>query len=90
LSEDMSGGPAGHADLLTVLAALLHAGTPLTADQLASALDWPADRVMDALRLAEKHPDLADPVALEYSSGRYSVVARTERLTPEQLGRLTQ
>jgi hypothetical protein len=90
LSEDMSGGPVGHADMLTVLAALLHAGVPLTVDKLAGALDWPADRVLDALHLAEKHPDLADPTALEHASGRYAVVARTERLTPEQLGRLTQ
>jgi hypothetical protein len=91
LSEDMSGGPAGHADMLTVLAALLVAGVPLTVDQLADALDWPADRVTDALRLAEKHPDLADPVTLEYTEpGRYAITARTERLTAQQLERLTQ
>jgi hypothetical protein len=87
LSDDMSGGPAELAtgDALTVLAALVHAGTPLPADRLAAALDWPADRVTDALRDAGQHPDLADPVALRRTAdGEYTVTARPERLTASQ------
>jgi hypothetical protein len=89
LSEDMSGGPdAG--DALTVLAALVHAVTPRTAEQLAAALDWPLERVGDALRDAEKHPELADPVALVYTaSGACTVTAKPDRLTAAQRERVT-
>jgi hypothetical protein len=50
LSADMAGGPGMFSDALTVLAALTYVGAPLTADQLAAALDWPPERVTDALR----------------------------------------
>jgi len=84
LSEDMSGGP-DVGDALTVLAALVHAVTPRTAEQLAVALDWPLERVTNALRDAEKHPDLADPVALACTdSGAYTVSAKLDRLTAAQ------
>lgn len=53
LSDDMSGGQEAMDDALTVLAALRHAGAPRTEDQLATALDWPRDRVADALHCAE-------------------------------------
>ncbi|MFC8126806.1 MarR family transcriptional regulator [Streptomyces sp. NPDC057302] len=49
LSDDMSGGTRTVDDALTVLAALRHAGTPLTEDHLATALGWPLNRVTDAL-----------------------------------------
>lgn len=56
LSDDMNGDMSGSSgavdDALTVLAALHHAGAPLPADRLATALGWPTDRVTDALRHA--------------------------------------
>lgn len=87
LGDDMAGGPSAAAfgDLLTVLAALLHAGRPCAADELAAALDWSPDRVTAALRDAERHPDVTDPVVLQrIPDGGYTVAARTERLTPAQ------
>ncbi|WP_269756647.1 GbsR/MarR family transcriptional regulator [Amycolatopsis aidingensis] len=87
LSEDMSGGPslAAGQDALTVLAALLHAGTPLTVDQLETALGWPADRVTDALRDAERHPEATDPIVLgRTDSGACTIGARSDRLSAAQ------
>ncbi|HTN85795.1 MAG TPA: MarR family transcriptional regulator [Sorangium sp.] len=93
LSDDMAGGPteAAVGDALTVLAALVHAGAPLTVQQLATALGWPPDRVTSALRDAERHPDVADPVALRCPApGTYTVVARLDRLTAAQREALGQ
>ncbi|MEU5028669.1 GbsR/MarR family transcriptional regulator [Streptomyces milbemycinicus] len=87
LSDNMSGGPdtALAADVLTVLAALVHTGAPLTAEQLATALDWPPDRLADALRAAEEQPDVTCPVALRRTAAdTYAVAARPEWLTPPQ------
>jgi DNA-binding transcriptional ArsR family regulator len=87
LSEDMAGGPteAAVGDALTVLAALVHAGAPLTVDQLATALGWPSDRVTSALHDAERRPDVSDPVALRRAgSGAYTITARPDRLTATQ------
>jgi hypothetical protein len=86
LSDDMAGGPTAAAfdDTLTVLAALVHTGGPLTTDQFAVALDWPPDRVTDALHIAEQHPDITDPVALQCEAGGYTITARPDRLTPTQ------
>jgi hypothetical protein len=87
LSDDMAGGPTAALfdDTLTVLAALVHAGAPLTADQLVTALDWPPDRVTNALHDAERHPDITDPVALRRTAaGTYTIEARPDRLTPTQ------
>ncbi|MFG2503689.1 helix-turn-helix domain-containing protein [Streptomyces sp. NPDC048441] len=52
LSDDMSGGAGAVDDALTVLAALWHAGAPLTEGRLATALNWPPDRVTAALHQA--------------------------------------
>jgi Helix-turn-helix domain/MarR family len=54
LAVDMTGGPdqAAAGDALTVLAALLHAGAPLTAIELAAGLGWAPDRARAALRCA--------------------------------------
>jgi hypothetical protein len=54
LSEDMSGG-AGFQDCLAVLAGLWKADHQLDADELATALGWPVDRVVDALDYAVKN-----------------------------------
>ena len=72
-------------DALTVLAALVHSAEPLTPHELATALDWSLDRVADALRAAEDHPEIADPVALlRTQAGAYTVIARPDRLTTAQ------
>lgn len=78
-------------DALTVLAALVHAGRPLQADELAAALGWARERLADALRGTEERPDMADPVALSRTeTGAYTVVARAERLTTVQRAALVE
>lgn len=87
LSADMVSGftAAIAGDALTALAALVHAGRPLSEDELAGALGWTRERLADALRGAEERPDMADPVALSRTeTGAYTVVARAERLTTVQ------
>jgi DNA-binding transcriptional ArsR family regulator len=87
LSEDMAGGPTDAAveDALTVLAALVHAAAPRTADQLAAALGWPPDRVAGALHDAERRRDLAGPVAVRrVPPGAYTVLACPDHLTDAQ------
>jgi DNA-binding MarR family transcriptional regulator len=53
LSEDMSGG-AGFQDCLSVLAVLWKADRPLSSEELAGTLDWPVERVTDAVDYAVK------------------------------------
>lgn len=93
LGRDMIGGPvdiAAGEHVLTVIAALVHAATPLTPKQLATALDWPLGQVNSALRDADRHPDLTDPVAVHRDeSGACYVVARSDRLTTAQRQRLS-
>ncbi|MFC6886156.1 GbsR/MarR family transcriptional regulator, partial [Actinomadura yumaensis] len=91
LGEDMSGGPsiAAGGDALTVMAALVHARAPLTADRLAGALGWSADRVAGALEDAARHPESLDPLTLRRSGvGAYEAVAVPGRLTAAQRDRL--
>jgi hypothetical protein len=72
-------------DALTVLAALVHAAEPLTPCELAAALDWSQERVAAALRDAEDHPEIADPVALRRTpTGACTVIGRPDRLTSAQ------
>lgn len=54
----------GEADTLVLLAALAHARTPLSVDDLAGTLGWPLGRVEAALGHAVQHPGLAGPMAL--------------------------
>ncbi|MFJ6571439.1 MarR family transcriptional regulator [Streptomyces sp. NPDC091292] len=91
LSDDMAGGTtaAVFSDALTVLAALTHAalaGAPaLTAHRIAAALNWDENRVTDALREIERHPDLSDPLTLHRTGpGGYTVTVRPDRLTSAQ------
>ncbi|WP_084464276.1 MarR family transcriptional regulator [Microtetraspora fusca] len=87
LSANMVGGPgrAAVSDMLTVLAALVHAGEPLTVAQLSTALGWHPDRVTSALRGAERHPEVCDPVTVRaVESGTYSITAGGHRLTTAQ------
>ncbi len=66
----------GEADTLVLLAALAHARTPLSVDDLARTLGWPLGRVEAALGHAVQHPELAGPMALR------RVPAETFTLTP--------
>jgi len=87
LSVDMSGGPTTAAadDAMTIFAALAHAASPLTADQLATALDWPLDRVAKALADAESYSAFTDPISLGRPTPEtYSLAATPGRLTPTQ------
>ncbi|WP_228838915.1 GbsR/MarR family transcriptional regulator [Nocardia amamiensis] len=88
LSEQMSGSTFGETvvyDALTVVAALVHAGRPLTLGALAGALDWPRDRATAALDAIERQPAIADPLALRASGPEtYTCTTRPDRLSPAQ------
>lgn len=87
LADDMVGGTAAvaHDDALTVLAALVHASMPLTVGQLAAALDWPSERVSSALHDVKQHPNITDPIVLQYvTSGAYTIAANPDRLNDTQ------
>ncbi|GII04057.1 GbsR/MarR family transcriptional regulator [Planobispora takensis] len=93
ISDHMDDGGLGRtaeADTLTVIAALVHAARPLTADDLAAALDWPAQRVAGALDVLGGRPVLSDPLAVErLGDGAYVVTPRPDRLSPAQREALT-
>ncbi|WP_158886025.1 MarR family transcriptional regulator [Amycolatopsis anabasis] len=88
LSEQMSGSTLTETavyDALTVLAALVHAGRPLTLDTLATALGWPRDRTTDALETIQRRPSIADPLALRpVGPETYILTPRPDRLSPAQ------
>jgi hypothetical protein len=72
-------------DALTVLAALVHAGRPLTLGTLATALDWPRDRAAAALDAIHHQPAIADPLVLRASGPEtYDLTTRPDRLSPAQ------
>ncbi|MEV4534196.1 helix-turn-helix domain-containing protein [Asanoa sp. NPDC049518] len=85
LGDDMSGGPsdAAVADVVTVTAALVHAGVALTPATLSAALDWPGTRVDTALHDAVRRADLTGPVVIrrERDSGYRAIprLTRTQR-----------
>ncbi|MDG4833906.1 helix-turn-helix domain-containing protein [Solwaraspora sp. WMMD1047] len=88
LSRQMSGSmlaePVVH-DALTVLAALVHAGRPLTLTTLATALDWPRDRLTAALDAIHLHPAIADPLVLRTIAPQtYTITTGPDRLSPAQ------
>ncbi|MFI7061433.1 MarR family transcriptional regulator [Kribbella sp. NPDC050124] len=92
LGEDMAGGPAFEVidDAFTVVAALLHATRPLTAEELTTALGWPPARVTDALVNAAKYAEYTDPVVLDQpTSDTYTAVPTPTRLSPDQLAALS-
>lgn len=88
LSEHMSGSTLADTvvyDALTVLAALVHAGRPLTLGTLATALDWSRDRTTAALNAIQHQPAIADPLALQaIEPDTYTLTARPDRLNPAQ------
>ncbi|MGW1339648.1 MarR family transcriptional regulator [Kribbella sp. NPDC002412] len=92
LGEDMAGGPAFEVidDAFTVLAALLHAPRPLTADELAGALGWAPERITEALLNATKYAEYTDPVVLDQPTpDTYTAVPTPTRLSPDQLAALS-
>jgi len=92
LGEDMSGGPGFEVidGAFTVLAALLHAARPRTADQLATALNWPPARIAEALANATKYADYSDPVVLDQPTpDTCQAIPNPTRLTPAQLHALS-
>lgn len=93
LYADMVGGhtSAIAGDGLTVLAALVHAGRPMSGDELADALGWSGDRLANAIRGAAERPDVTDPVVLSRTeTGAHTVAARPERLTTVQRAALVR
>lgn len=88
LSEQMSGSTLTETvayDALTVVAALVHAGRPVALDPLATALDWPRDRVTAALDALHRQPAIADPLALRaLGPETYTLTARADRLSAAQ------
>ncbi|GII63056.1 hypothetical protein Skr01_31410 [Sphaerisporangium krabiense] len=86
ISEQMGGvtGTAGR-DALTVLAALVYAGRPLTVEDLAAALGWPRERAAAALDMAEHRPDVTGPLVLRRAGpGTYTVSPGEDRLSAAQ------
>jgi DNA-binding transcriptional regulator GbsR (MarR family) len=72
-------------DALTVLAALVYAGRPLTVGTLATALDWSPDRAAAALDAVQRQPAIADPLALRVIADQtYTLTTRPDRLSPAQ------
>jgi hypothetical protein len=88
LSEQMGGSTLAEAagyDALTVVAALVHAGRPLTRDALATALGWPGERTEAALDVLRRQPALADPLVLRPGeAGTFALTPRPDRLSPAQ------
>ena len=72
-------------DALTVVAALIHVGRPLTFDTLAAALDWTPDRTSAALDAIQRRPAITDPLVLRTTGAKtYALTARPDRLSPAQ------
>ncbi|WBQ03543.1 GbsR/MarR family transcriptional regulator [Kribbella sp. CA-293567] len=91
LSDDMSGegpDPEVAQDVAVILAALVHAARPLTSAQLATALDWPADRTTTALSTAKSYELFTDPLTVRTVAPDTYVVTVT-RLTEAQRHALT-
>ncbi|MEV4799299.1 MarR family transcriptional regulator [Nonomuraea sp. NPDC049421] len=96
ISHHMDGDDQQHhdsrqaSDAMTVVAALVHAARPLTADALAKALGWPVQRAADALDVAGRRPELSWPLVLGRPGlGTYAVEAAPDRLSAAQRAALT-
>jgi hypothetical protein len=93
ISEEMTGGldPQLVGDVLTLIAALVHAGEPCTPDLLAAALGWDAQRLAAALELVQRRADIGDPVAIHALPGGAFVTAANEhRLSAAQRAALDE
>lgn len=77
--------PADLVDALTALTALARCALPLVAEELATALAWPVDRMAAALGHAADHPALGGPMALRRLPGEsWTVTARLDLLSAGQ------
>lgn len=78
-------GQDRRADALTVLTALATARAPLSADQLARALEWHLPRTAAAIAAAQDNPDLGGPLALRrIPPETWTVTPRLDILTGAQ------
>lgn len=87
LSAEMAGGPSLAAldDGVTLLSALLHAGSPRAEAELAATLGWDVERVATAARCALEHPRLGGPVVLvRGADGRLTAGVDPDRLDAVQ------
>lgn len=72
-------------DALTVVAALAHAGRPVTLGDLATALGWPRDRARAAVEVVQGRPAITDPLVLRVAETEtYCLAVRDDRLSPAQ------
>lgn len=91
LTEQISGSDLADPaldDAMTLLAALVCAGRPLTADELTAALGWAPERTVAALAAMEDRPTMTDPLSVQRSGERYLVRPRPDRLSVDQQGAL--
>ncbi|MFJ2377042.1 hypothetical protein ACIOZL_30490 [Streptomyces sp. NPDC087769] len=79
--------PAGaDHDALTVVTALAHADSPLTADGLAAALSWTRRRTDAAPDHARAHPDTGGALVLRHVPPEaFTVAPRLDALAPHQV-----
>ncbi|MEV4251703.1 hypothetical protein AB0J52_00895 [Spirillospora sp. NPDC049652] len=83
--DDTGGDDGLRHDTLTVLTALATASTPLSVDELATALRWPLPRITATLNNAYDHPDVAGPLALRrVAPERYTLTPRLDTLTDHE------
>lgn len=71
-------------DAMIIIAALGHTRRRTTRAQLATALEWSARRLDDALRQLRQHPVLADPFTVHENNAGYCLQARPDRLSAQQ------
>ncbi|GLX41206.1 hypothetical protein Sros01_72790 [Streptomyces roseochromogenus] len=77
-------------DALTVITALAHEGSPLTADALAAALSWTRHRLDAALDYARGHPDAGGVLVLRHVPPEaYTATPRLDVLDSYQIDALT-
>jgi DNA-binding MarR family transcriptional regulator len=93
LAGDMTGAvstmPTASEDALTLVAALAHAGSALTVNQLARGLGWAVNRVTTAIDDAARNPEWTGPVTVRrLATRRYAVTDRPDQLTAAQRRRL--
>jgi hypothetical protein len=70
-------------DAETILAALAISPAPVGADELATALSWTLDRTANALKHAERTPDLSGPMRLRRTDMHtFTLEPRLDRLDP--------
>ncbi|MFD7258405.1 hypothetical protein [Streptomyces sp. NPDC059874] len=84
--------PAGaDRDALTVITALAHADSPLTADTLALALSWTRHRLDAALDYARAHPNVGGALVVRrVPPDAFTATPRLDMLRPDQVDGLAE